>query len=287
MQSQAALPAAEPSKASQYPEPGTAWYSVSVLTALYILSVVDRQAMALMLDPIKHDLGLTDTEASLLYGLAFALLFSIMSLPVGWFVDRYPRRWIIAVGVFFWSLAATCSGLAQSYGQLFASRVGVGVGEATLSPAAYSIIADSFPPERRGLAFGFHAMGGLVATGLAFLFGGLAVFFVNPGGNYVWPILGDVRGWQVVFLVTGLPGFAATLLVFTFKEPKRLGKIREADGPSGVPIAEVGAFLWRDRRTYTLFFVGFSMLALLVNVMVAWMPSTAIRLHRVAPGNSA
>ena len=122
-----------------------AWYVVFVLTLLYIVSFLDRTVISMVIDPLKADLGVTDTAVSLLSGLAFALFYSVIGIPMGRLADRRSRRWIIGLGATFWSIMASMCGLAQTYAQLFLARVGLGVGEATLMPSAFSLISDYFP----------------------------------------------------------------------------------------------------------------------------------------------
>jgi len=136
-------------EASPFPKVVHAWYVVGVLILINILSSVDRQLPALLVSPIRHDLGISDTRMSLLQGLAFAVFSAVMGLPLGWLADRTHRRNLILIGAGFWSVMTMACGLAGSFGELFAARIGVGVGEAALLPAAYSMIADYFPPSRR------------------------------------------------------------------------------------------------------------------------------------------
>lgn len=137
-----------------WPQRREARYVVLVLLCAYVLSYIDRQILALLVGPIKADLGLSDTQIGLLQGLAFAVLFAIAGLPLGWWADRGDRRRIIAMGVGVWSLMTALCGTARSFTHLFLARAGVGIGEAALVPAAYSMISDLVPPERRGRALG-------------------------------------------------------------------------------------------------------------------------------------
>ena len=152
---------------------------VILLTALYMLSFLDRTIIVLLVEPIKADLGLTDTELSLLYGLAFAVFYTFLGIPIARLADRKSRRIIIMVGVSVWSLATALCGLAKNFGQLFAARVSVGVGEASLSPAAYSMISDSFPPEKRGVAMSVYTMGLYLGVGFALILGGVVIDWVG------------------------------------------------------------------------------------------------------------
>ena len=134
-----------------YPNRKYAWYVVFILFLAYTSSFIDRQIMALLVEPIKRDLGLNDTQFSLLHGFAFAIFYTFMGLPLGRLADRRNRKKIIAIGITIWSLLTAACGLAKTFSHLFLARIGVGVGEAALSPAAYSIISDLFPLKRRSL----------------------------------------------------------------------------------------------------------------------------------------
>src|ERR1700723_2715558 len=220
-QSQSAGVAAS-SNSSPYPSSFAAWYSVAVLMLIYIFSFIDRSAISLIVEPMKRDLQISDTQIGILQGSAFALLYIFLGLPIARLSDRHSRRAIIAAGVFIWSIMATLCGLARTVMQLFVARIGVGVGEAALSPAAYSIITDSFPLSKLGKAFGVYNIGITIGAGVAFLVGGIVVAAVShAGATYTLPVLGEVRAWQMVFIVTGAPGIVLPLLLLTFPEPAR------------------------------------------------------------------
>ena len=153
------LPAAASSQAEPYPPRGYAWYVVVLLTLAYIISFVDRQILGLLAELIKRDLEISDVQMSWLMGLSFAIFYATLGIPIGWLADRRSRRTIIAVGITIWCAMTAACGLAKGYWQLFLARVGVGVGEATLTPAALSMITDYFPRHQVGRAIGFYTMG--------------------------------------------------------------------------------------------------------------------------------
>src|SRR5271156_1243704 len=235
---------------SSYPSSFAAWYSLAVLMLMYIFSFIDRTTISLIVEPMKRDLHISDTQMGMLQGLAFALLYTFLGLPIARLSDRHSRRAIIAAGVFIWSIMATLCGLARSATQLFVARIGVGVGEAALSPAAYSIITDSFPRASLGSAFGVYNIVITIGAGTALLLGGIVVGAVShAGANYTLPLFGEVRAWQMVFIVTGAPGILLPLLLLTFREPKRRGLLRDsADGQAGAAVKptlrEVLAYVW-------------------------------------------
>src|SRR5690348_9250206 len=152
-----------------------AWYVVVVLMACYTLSFIDRQILSLLVRPIKRDLALSDTQVGLLQGLAFALFYTFCGLPLGRIADAHHRRRLIQFGLFFFSLLTAACSLARSFGSLFAARMGVGVGEATLNPSAFSLITDYFDRRRLARAVSVYSMGIFIGSGLAFLVGGAVV----------------------------------------------------------------------------------------------------------------
>ena len=181
-----------------YPSSLSAWTTVTILMIAYVLSFIDRQILNLLVEPIRRDLVISDTQMSLLMGLSFALFYTVCGIPLGRLADTRSRRGLIAIGVLFWSAATAACGTAKLYWQFLICRVGVGVGEAALSPAAYSLIADSFPPKLRGTAMSVYSMGIYIGSGLAFLLGGLVVKFASAQGDVELPVLGMVRPWQLI-----------------------------------------------------------------------------------------
>lgn len=271
-----------------YPNPAYAWYVVGVLMLAYTVSFIDRQILNLLVGPIKRDLAISDTEMSLLAGLAFALFYTFLGLPIGRMVDKRSRRSIIAIGIVVWSIFTAACGLATKFWHLFLARVGVGVGEAALSPAAYSLVADYFPPNRMGTAMGVYNMGIFVGSGLAYIFGGLVVGLVSGTEHTVLPIVGEVYAWQVVFFVVGLPGVLMALLLFTVREPIRRGikAVRQADGSlkaKDVPVREVVAYIKGNAAAVLCHNVGFALLALVGYGVATWIPSFFIRTHGWTP----
>src|ERR1700732_5376463 len=161
-----------PEDDGEYPRRPYAWAVVAILIATAVLSYTDRQVLSLLVDPIRSDLGITDTQISLLLGTAFAVVYGIAGLPLGFLADRTSRRNLIFAGVLVWSCGTLACGFSHSFGQLFAARIVVGLGEAVLSPAAISLISDYFPPARRGTAVGCFLSGIAMGRGASLLIGG-------------------------------------------------------------------------------------------------------------------
>ncbi len=274
---------------SNWPSPAVAWYAVTVLLIAYAVSIADRFVLSLLIQPIKADLGLSDTKVSLLHGLAFVIFFSIMGLPIARLADRYSRRIIISSGIAVWSLMTAACGVATGYWQLFSARVGVGVGEAALSPPGYSMIADLFPAHKLSRALSVYTAGAYVGAGLAFIVGGPVIQSVINSPEITLPIIGTIRSWQAAFFVVGLPGVFVAALMFTVKEPVRHFKTNVAfsgDAREAVPIREVFAYLWSRRRVYGAHFLGYSFLAVVFNSTVAWTPAFLNRSFGLTVGQS-
>ena len=199
------------------------WYAVFMLLLAYVLSFVDRIIMSLLVTPIKEDLGTTDAQMGLLMGFAFALFYTVIGIPIARLSDVKSRTMIVAVGIFLWSLMTAACGLARSFFQLFLARVGVGVGEAALSPAAYSMISDYFTEDKLGRAIAVYQSGGLFGGGLAFIIGGAVVSMIISSDATSLTFVGILKPWQIAFLIVGLPGILMAFLMLTVKEPTRTG----------------------------------------------------------------
>jgi len=236
-----------------YPSPARAWTMVAMLTIAYVFSYVDRYILALLIQPIKADLGLTDEQIGWLIGPAFAIFYATMGLPLGWLADRKRRTWIIAAGVAFWSLATAACGLARSFWHLFFARMSVGIGEATLSPSAFSMIGDSFPPERRGKPIAVYSAALTLGAGIASLIGASVLSWAKSSPEIALPILGEVRPWQLTFFAVGLPGLLVALGFLALKEPRR--QLAQAVDPElgGSSMADMLRYVGARWATYASF----------------------------------
>lgn len=258
-----------------YPSSAVAWSTVAILMVAYVLSFIDRQILNLLVGPIRRDLAISDTQMSLLMGLSFALFYTLCGIPLGRMADSRSRRGLITVGVLIWSAMTAACGLARQYWQFLLFRVGVGVGEAALSPAAYSLIADSFPAQRRATAISVYSMGIYLGSGLAFLLGGLVIKFASAQGDVHLPLLGEVRPWQLIFLLLGAAGVLFTLLMLAVKEPQRHGVGAGVE----VPMREVGAYLRANRRTVICHNFGFACISFASYGSGAWVPTFFVRTY--------
>ena len=255
-----------------WPNPLYAWYVVSVLFLGAIVSFVDRQIIALVVDDIKLDLGLDDLQIGLLQGPPFGIFYALMSLPIALAADRRNRRNIVVAGVTFWSIATAACGMASSFWHLFLARIGVGVGEATLSPSAYSMISDYFPKEKLSLAMAVFTMGNLTGVGLAMLLGGALIVWlksVGPGERW-W--VGTLEPWQFTFVLVALPGLLLALLMLTVREPLRRGRAPDSSPSDGrEQLRQFWRFLASHRRTFATLFASFTVLVLVAYGNFAWM----------------
>ena len=252
-----------------------AWYVIGVLFLAYTFSYIDRQILALLVKPVRADLGLSDTQFSLLVGFAFGIFYTLMGIPLGRMADRGNRRNIMAAGVALWSLMTALCGIAQNFWQLFLTRIGVGVGEAALSPAAYSLIADYFPANRLARALATYSTGVYAGAGLAYIVGGLVISALTDSPQLDLPVIGMTRSWQVVFFMVGLPGLLVALLMFSVKEPlrKNMGGVTQRN----VGLKQLADFVYERRSIFVAHFAGFALLALIFNAVAVWMPAHFMR----------
>jgi MFS family permease len=247
------------------------WYAVGVLTAVYASSQVDRQIMAILLEPIKNELGASDTQMGFLVGLTFAIFYATLGMPIAMLADRSNRRNIITTAVAVWSMMTVICGYAANFLQLSLARIGVGVGEAGSSPPSHSIIADLFPPEKRGTAMGVFALGVNIGLLIAYLAGG-------------W--LSENWGWRVTFIVVGLPGILiAAIVYFTVSEPDRGAAELKKLGTDPEPapgFLDVAGYLWRVRSARHVT-IGAALAGFIGYGFVLWMPSFLVRSHGLSP----
>ncbi|TAK16959.1 MAG: MFS transporter [Rhizorhabdus sp.] len=253
------------------PNLGRAWWMVAVLFSLYVFSWIDRLILSMLVTPIKAHLALSDVQVSMVTSTSFAIFYAIFGLPLGWASDRFPRRIIIFLGVLLWGSATTACGYAESYEQLLVARIFVGVGEAALLPAAYSLIADAFPSGQLTRATSTFQMAGKVGSAAAFGLGGAAIAFATLYEGIHIPFHGPAHPWQLVMMMVGLPGVLLALLLFTFPDPGC--RKTKADGDSGEGKAMIAAFVRANWRLLGLMLVGTSCLAICGYSMTNWVPA--------------
>jgi len=250
------------------------WYMISVLTLMYVLSYIDRQSLALIVGPVKKDLGISDVQMSLLIGLSFVILYSILNIPGGYLADKYTRRSLVAGGIVVWSSMTILCGFARSYWQLFVTRTGIGVGEAVLPPSVYSMIRDTFPRQQRGRAFGIYHMGPLLGGGTALFIGGSLLALATSGRLHGVPILGSLKPWQFVIVVPGLLTLPAALLMWTVREPARTGGGIELNAPTFLDALRCLALGWRLQLPLWL---ASTLFDLAQGGLTGWLPTSIAR----------
>jgi MFS family permease len=256
---------------------------MAVFFAAAILSYTDRFILSLLVDPIRAELHVSDTQVSLLQGLAFALIYSFAGLPLGRFADALPRRLVIIGGVLTWSLATVACGFAHTFAELFTARVFVGVGEAALAPAAVSMIGDLFPPQRRGGAIGVFLMAMAIGSGMAILIGGALLQNANGGGFHAVPLLGALSPWRQVLVLLGAPGILVTALLLTLREPVRRGRAETASGKS-LPLKEVLAGFVKLSPVLLPLYLAVAMASAGDFSLQNWTPALLQRRFGLSPG---
>lgn len=255
-----------------FPAAGIAWVAVAVLTLIAAIAFLDRQVLALLVGPLKKDLGLTDLQIGILQGFSFVVLYATAGLPLGYAVDRYSRRWVIFFGVLAWSIATVVSGLATSYGQLMVARICVGLGEAALAPAAYSMLSDLFPRRRLAMALSVFNMGLLLGSIIALLVSGALISAASNG--MAIPFFGWRNVWQSSFIILGAPGCVLSFLIFLIPEP-----VRRGEAAAVATTADFLSFLRTRGRFLSLHFLGFSMLMSASYGVSAWSPVVLQRVY--------
>lgn len=259
--------------------PLSAWWALTVLLLLYALSMIDRSILPMLATPIKRDLGLSDFEMSFILGPAFAVCYAIAGFPLGWAADHFPRRWVIFAGTVMWSASTAACGLASSFTSLFIARVGVGGGEASLTPSAFSMLADLFPPRRLTTVVAIYQTGIRIGASLALALGGLTIAYATSISHHVWPVVGVLAPWQLTLLIVGVPGASLGLLLFTLQEPQR-GRMT-AHLPADT--AGLWQFLKDNRALMLLLLSGFSLISVSAMGTNAWVPSFIERAYGWMP----
>ena len=270
---------------------GYAYYVTFVLLFAYTLSFVDRQILGLLVQPIKKDLSLADWEFSILHGFAFAIFYTLIGIFLGRVADRWNRRNLIIIGMVIWVLATGAGGYVTGFVSLFIARMLVGVGEAALSPAAYSILADYFPPERRARAMSIYTSGVYIGSATAFIVGGLVIQAASQASEVVIPLLGSFKPWQAAFIYVALPGIPALLLMYTVREPLRRGiNMLIKPTPSGSTVVTHSApapgfsYVFKNIRAYLPLLLAPGMSGMVTFGITAWLPATFIRQWGWTPG---
>ena len=238
-----------------------AWYVVILLTFTQVVSYIDRFLPSLLIEQIKGDLALSDFQVGLLLGPAFGLFYVFVGVPIGWMADRFSRRKILAVGIAVWCSMTAAAGLARSFLPLFGARLGVGLGEAAVAPCSVSLISDYFERRKRAPAISTFMAGTFIGAGTAFLFGGPIVYAITRLPDFSVPVLGELRSWQLAFLVVGLPGLLLSLMMFTIREPMRMDQAKRdieagAQGDGGATMGSALRYIRKRWRGFGTLLAG-------------------------------
>ncbi len=268
--------------AIRYPSAANAWGLVAIFFLASIANTIDRGILNLVVDPVRRDLMISDVQISLLQGLSFGLFYATVGVPLGLVADRVQRRWLITAGVTVWSLATIMGGLAPNFGWMFASRLLVGLGEATLGPCAASMISDMFPPARRGRPLGVYLMGQAISGGLAVMLVGFVLSAAPKGLFDVFPGAHGAAPWRVAFVTAGCLGFIVVALFLTQREPVRQGAVLGAS--RGLAVKETARYLVAARAVFAPFFLGFALTALAAYGMGAWTAAMLMRQYGLTSG---
>ena len=266
---------------SDYPSARTAWAIVAVLIAASTLSFVDRMLLTLLVAPIREAFAISDLQLSLLHGFAYGATFAVLGLPIARWADRSRRTRILALSTLAFSAATAACGLARGFVHMFLARAGVGCGSAGISPAAYSIISDVFPPEDRARPLGAFSAAIFLGSGLAMVAG---------AGLVAWAPALDLPGlvalapWRRVFVLVAIPGLAAAVLLALVPEPARRERLPGTG--DAVPLRVVARYVWERRRAYAALIGGDALRSTLHNGVIAWLPTFFVRTHGETPASA-
>ena len=260
---------------SLWPSKRYAWFLTTILLISYKVSFTDRAMINLLIDPIRSDLKLTDIQMGQILGPGFMISYILFSLPIGRMVDKFNRIFVLIGGILLWSIATAAHGFSSDYYSLFVSRAGVGAGEAAVTPASWSIIADLFRPEDRAFPMSFYLMGPYIGQGLALLFGGLVIQL------YTVPveILGfTLQPWQMIFLLIAIPGFILSFGLAFLADPQRKGIINK-EKQKDESFVDVIAYIKSKFSAYFTLMVAASFIVVLLYTFQAWVPTYIARVH--------
>ena len=258
------------------------WFVVFLLCVAAIIAYIDRQIINLLVEQIKSDLGISDTRISLLQGFAFAIFYSIVAIPLGRLVDNYNRKKIIITGMFLWSIATMLCGLSKTFFYLFLSRVFVGIGEASLAPAGMSIISDYFSKKKLTRALSIFNGSGFFGSGVALVIGGFVIGKLIDFGSFSIPLIGVLKPWQMTFIVVSLPGLFFLFFVhFFLKEPNRKKNQNSLNQKEYYSIKDAFIFLLEHKKVLGTVIFGFTLMAMSVFAISAWLPTYFIRTHNM------
>ncbi|MBU9312855.1 MFS transporter [Burkholderia multivorans] len=272
--------------AAQYPSAGYAWYVIGVLFVVTLMSQTDRLLPSLVVGPLRREFGISDTAFSLLQGYAFAVFYTLAGLPLGRLVDRGSRRNLICAGLVFWGVATALFAFGQTYTQLLLARVGVGIGEAVLAPAAYSLIADCVEPARRGRALAVYYTSLAIGSGASLLLGGWLLAVIPAAGMTVAGF-GHVPAWRVAFVAAALPSLPLALLMLaSVREPVRHETTPSVAAERAASVREFARYLHAHAGTFARVLTYPALLSIIGYGALAWAPTLFARSFGMPPAHS-
>ena len=263
-----------------YPDKKHSYSAVAILTLAQVFAFIDRQIPSMLVEPIKQDFNLTDSQIALLGGAAFSIFYAIMALPIGYAVDRYKRTKVLGTGIFLWSLMTALAGLANSFGKLFGARIGVAVGEAVMAPISVSLVSDSFPENKQGKPMGIITAGVYIGIGITLLGGGFLIDYLTSIGGITLPLIGYLKPWQATFMIVGIPGLVLAIAAFYLKEPQRIED--QVDSNHIVDRKNVFLHLKEHKKTLIPMFGGLIFMALIFYSFSFWAPTMMIRTFNIS-----
>jgi len=268
-----------------YPRPATAWWGVGLFTLGAILSYTDRQILAVLVDPIRASLHLTDTQLSVLQGAAFAVIYSFIGLPLGRIADLVPRRALLVLAIALWSAGTAACGFARSFEGLLGARLVVGIGEAALAPAAISLIGEYFPPDRRGTAMGVFLGGIVIGAGAAIGIGGGLLELARAKLLHGLPLIGALAPWRIVLLVAGIAGLAVAASMLTLHEPRGRTFSPANFRARLFGLSEITSAFRRHARLLLPLYGALAFWSIVDNALLSWCPALLMRRFAWSPGS--
>ncbi len=259
----------------KYPPEKLGYYSVAMMSLAQVFAFIDRQIPSMLIEPIKADFSLSDSQIALLGGAAFSIFYAVMALPIGFAVDRYRRTFILGGGIFLWSLMTFFTGLANSFLKLFTARVGVAVGEAVMAPTSVSLVGDYFPEEKQGKPLAIITSGVYIGIGITLLGGGFLIDYLTSIGGVTLPIIGHLKPWQATFMIVGAPGLLVSALIFFMHEPERIDQVFEKkENRNNFEVIE---HIKIHKRTLIPMFSGLVFMAFIFYSFTFWGPTMMVR----------
>ena len=253
------------------------WFLLTLFTLTYTFSFVDRQVINLLVEPIKDDMDLTDVQISYLQGLIFVIPYVLLSIPIGRLVDVFSRIYVIISGILVWSVATIAAGLSGNYTQLAVARGFVGAGEASLTPAVWSMFPDIFNKSQLAVAMSIFSMAPYLGAGIALIAGAQVIEISQSAPPVDLPVIGVLQPWQVTLILCGAPGIIFALIYACIKEPKRIATDTQTN--EALPLGEAVSFMKKNWKVYLAFLGGAPFLIIMLYSIQAWSPTLLIRVH--------